>query len=206
MPIAHDLDLDVMAVLDVRLDEDATIAERGLGLACRRLDGRGELGFVAHDAHPPAATACGRLHEHRHRETRSAPRPVRRRGSAWSGRPLRSPPSSPPPCRRAGRSDRGSARPRSTRRRSPTVRTPRSRRGSRSRGGPRRIRCRARPAGQHPHGGTTRPGSTHRAPRRGRPSRRATRCGRARRTRRPSRCPSRGRSTRSARRSRRGWR
>ena len=45
------------------------VAERRLRLACRRLDGRGELGLVAHDAHPPAAAAGRRLHEHRHRET-----------------------------------------------------------------------------------------------------------------------------------------
>ena len=93
----------------------------------------------------------------------------------WSGRRPRSPPASPPPCRRAARSDRASGRPRSTRRRSPTRRTRRSRRGSRSPDGSRRSRCRARPAAPCHRAGTTRPGSTHRGRRRGRPSRHAAR-------------------------------
>ncbi|GAB3951032.1 hypothetical protein GCM10027614_52370 [Micromonospora vulcania] len=62
--VAEDLHLDVPAALDVPLDEDRAVAERGGRLAARRSDGLGEPGVVPDDPHPAAAATGGRLDQH----------------------------------------------------------------------------------------------------------------------------------------------
>ena len=56
--VAEDLELDVARRLDVLLDVDVAHAERGLGLALRRLDRMRQLAGRAHDAHAAAAAAA----------------------------------------------------------------------------------------------------------------------------------------------------
>src|SRR5262245_35241377 len=55
--VAEDLDLDVAGVLDVALEEDRAVAERGGRLPLGRRQGLLQLGLVAHDAHAPTAAA-----------------------------------------------------------------------------------------------------------------------------------------------------
>ena len=62
---AEHLYLDVPAALDVRLAEDRRVPERRGRLGARLLDGGGDLGEVAYDAHAPAAAAGRRLDQQR---------------------------------------------------------------------------------------------------------------------------------------------
>ena len=68
MDVAEQLDLDVARPLDVALDEDGAVAERGLGLAARRGARVVELVGAADDAHAAPAAARRRLHEQRKAE------------------------------------------------------------------------------------------------------------------------------------------
>src|SRR5690606_6782500 len=55
--VAENLDLDVTRILDVLLDVDVAVAERGLGVALRRLERLGEIRSRADDAHAAPAAA-----------------------------------------------------------------------------------------------------------------------------------------------------
>ena len=59
--VADDLDLDVPAVLDVRLDEDGAVAERRPASASAFSISPGRSASVADDPHAAAAAAGGRL-------------------------------------------------------------------------------------------------------------------------------------------------
>ena len=65
MGIGEHLDLHVAPLLDVPLDQHGRIAERRLGLPAGGGQGGGQLGRLAHDAHPLPAPAGGGLHQHR---------------------------------------------------------------------------------------------------------------------------------------------
>ena len=62
---ADDLDLDVAAVLDVRLEEDGPVAERRQRLGLRGRDLAGQVGEPAYDAHAAPTSAGGGLHQQR---------------------------------------------------------------------------------------------------------------------------------------------
>ncbi len=62
--VGEHLHLDVPAVLDVLLDQDRVVAERGGGLALRRGDRGVEVTLLVDDAHALAAATGGRLDEH----------------------------------------------------------------------------------------------------------------------------------------------
>ena len=62
---ADDLDLDVPAALDVRLDEDGAVAERRRRLGLGRRDLAGQVRERADDPHAATAAAGGRLHQQR---------------------------------------------------------------------------------------------------------------------------------------------
>ncbi|GIW74714.1 MAG: hypothetical protein KatS3mg103_1236 [Phycisphaerales bacterium] len=59
--VAQDLDLDVAGVLEELLDEDAAVAEGGLGFLLGLLDVGAQGRLVVADAHAPAAPAGGGL-------------------------------------------------------------------------------------------------------------------------------------------------
>ena len=63
--VADDLDLDVPAALDVRLDEDGAVAERRRRLLARLPDLALEVGERPDDAHAAPAAARRRLHQQR---------------------------------------------------------------------------------------------------------------------------------------------
>ena len=63
--VREQLDLDVTRPLDVALVVDGVVAEGGLRLAAGRLGRLLELGRLADDAHPAAASAGGRLDDER---------------------------------------------------------------------------------------------------------------------------------------------
>ena len=65
MLVAHHLDFDVARLGDEFLDEQAVVAEAGLGFVLRRLDRLDELVFLVDDAQALAAAAGRRLHHHR---------------------------------------------------------------------------------------------------------------------------------------------
>jgi hypothetical protein len=67
-PVADNLDLHVARGGEIPLAEDRAVAEGGLGLARRRLEGVGQLVGARHDAHPAAAAAGRRLDEQREPE------------------------------------------------------------------------------------------------------------------------------------------
>src|SRR5439155_18677717 len=61
--VGKQLDLDVAGPLQVALEEKPAVAEGGLRLPRRRLDGGVELAGAAHDPHAAAAAPRGRLDE-----------------------------------------------------------------------------------------------------------------------------------------------
>ena len=63
--VGHHLDFDVVPGVEVALAEHRGITERRLGLAAGGSHLRGQLGEIADHPHPPSATACGRLDQHR---------------------------------------------------------------------------------------------------------------------------------------------
>ena len=63
--VGEDLHLDVPAALDVALQQQGIVAERGGGLTACGGDRRTDLVLLAHDAHALAATTCGGLDEDR---------------------------------------------------------------------------------------------------------------------------------------------
>jgi len=63
--VADDLHLDVARVLDVFLDQHAIVAEGRLRLALGADDRGGKFAGRVDDTHATAATAGGRLHQHR---------------------------------------------------------------------------------------------------------------------------------------------
>ena len=64
--VAEDLELDVARVLEILLDVDVAVAERGLGLrAARCAAALGSSPRIAHDAHAAAAAAGHRLDDDR---------------------------------------------------------------------------------------------------------------------------------------------
>ncbi len=80
--VGEDLHLDVAPVLDVPLDQQGVVAERGERLALGRGHRLGELGLGAHDAHALAATAGRGLDQHRERHLAEAVGAVARDGPA----------------------------------------------------------------------------------------------------------------------------
>ncbi len=65
VPVAEDLHLDVPRAVDVLLEVDAAVLERGLGLGSRLVQPGSQRCLVAGDAHALAAAAGRRLDEHR---------------------------------------------------------------------------------------------------------------------------------------------
>ena len=63
--VGEQLDFDVARPLDVTLEIDRVVAERGLRLAPSGLHRLVELSVRAHDAHAATASAGGRLHDQR---------------------------------------------------------------------------------------------------------------------------------------------
>ena len=63
--VGEHLDLDVARLLDVALQVDGGVAERGLGLVLRLAHGGGKGIRIAHDADALAAAAAGRLDHER---------------------------------------------------------------------------------------------------------------------------------------------
>ena len=63
--VAHDLDLDVTPVLDVRLEEHGAVSERGLRLPRGGADRAIQVCRFANDAHAAPASAGGGLDEQR---------------------------------------------------------------------------------------------------------------------------------------------
>ena len=63
--VADDLELDVARVLEVFLDVDVAVAERGLGLSLRGPERVGQLAGIPHDAHASPAAAGDRLDDDR---------------------------------------------------------------------------------------------------------------------------------------------
>ena len=129
--VTEHLHLDVPPRLDVRLAEHRRVAERGRRLGGGLLDGTGDLGQRADDAHAATAAARGRLHQ-QGKVGRGHLRP----GRARAARARRPPPSasSPRPSRPSAPSTPATGRPRSVPRRPPAGRSRRSRRGTRSPG------------------------------------------------------------------------
>ena len=64
VPIGEDLHLDVARALEVALDQHPVVAEGGLRLAPRHLQGLREAGRVLDDAHALAAAARRSLDQH----------------------------------------------------------------------------------------------------------------------------------------------
>ncbi|MEY9505823.1 hypothetical protein ABIE87_005381 [Bradyrhizobium diazoefficiens] len=62
--VAQYLDLDVAGIDDELLDEDAVVAERGLGLGLGEVEAFGDLALRIRDAHALAAAAGGGLDHH----------------------------------------------------------------------------------------------------------------------------------------------
>src|SRR5207237_10522920 len=65
LSVREELNLDVSRALEVALEVDAVVAERGRGLAPRGRDGVVEFRSRADDAHPAPAAARRRLDEQR---------------------------------------------------------------------------------------------------------------------------------------------
>jgi hypothetical protein len=65
LAVGQHLDLDVARVLQEFLHVDHVVAERGLGLGLRGLDGGHQRRRLAHDAHAAPAAAAGGLDDHR---------------------------------------------------------------------------------------------------------------------------------------------
>src|SRR5439155_9517856 len=65
LSVREELNLDVSRALEVALEVDAVVAERGRGLAPRGRDGVAEFRSRADDAHPAPAAARRRLDEQR---------------------------------------------------------------------------------------------------------------------------------------------
>src|SRR5262249_22596090 len=63
--IGEDLKLDVARAVEILLEVDAILAERGLGFAARGVDCAVGPGGLAHDAHPAPAAPRGRLDQYR---------------------------------------------------------------------------------------------------------------------------------------------
>ena len=151
--VGQALGLHVPGPVEVALDEALAAAERGDGLADRRLVQLGDLLERAGDLQAAAAAAERRLDRDRQAvllgegddlvrardRVRGARRPAGRRPAGRSaGRR---------PCRRGRGSPAAAGRSRSARRRGRPGRSRRSPTGTRSRGGPRRRRTSRRPRG-----------------------------------------------------------
>ena len=65
MPVGEDLDFDMARLLEVFLEVDHGIAERGLGLGASQGHRVEQRRFGVHDAHAPSAAAPGGLDDHR---------------------------------------------------------------------------------------------------------------------------------------------
>src|SRR5690606_30082169 len=63
--VGEHLDLDVSGVLEVFLEIDVRVVERGLRLAARHRHRAEQRRLRVHDAHAPPAAAAGGLHDHR---------------------------------------------------------------------------------------------------------------------------------------------
>ena len=64
MTVADDLHFDMARVLRQIFDQDAIVAERGLGLALGADNGGRKLARGTHNAHAASAAAGGGLHQH----------------------------------------------------------------------------------------------------------------------------------------------
>jgi hypothetical protein len=62
--IAHHLNLDMPGIVDILLDQQAVVAECGLGFALGADNRGGELWRRANDAHTTSSVTGGRLHQH----------------------------------------------------------------------------------------------------------------------------------------------